>query len=41
MTLIRFADVIHLNKNRITNPAAAGINRFVVAETNPAYEIDI
>ncbi len=32
MTLVKFADVIHLNTDRVTDPASAGIDRFVGLE---------
>ncbi len=32
MTLVRFEDVIHLNTDRVTDPASAGIDRFVGLE---------
>ena len=32
MTLVRFEDVIRLNTDRVTNPASAGIDRFVGLE---------
>ena len=32
MTLVRFEEVIHLNTDRVTDPASAGIDRFVGLE---------
>ncbi len=32
MTLVRFEDVIHLNTDRVSDPASAGIDRFVGLE---------
>jgi type I restriction enzyme S subunit len=32
ISTVKFADVIHLNTNRVTDPASAGIDRFVGLE---------